>query len=111
MNKWYGKIGFVKAIKQPGRGGVYREEAIEKSYYGDVLKNYVRLDSGQSINTNPTISNSISVVADSFALSNVHIMRYIEFCGALWEIKSIDVQTPRLILTIGGVWNGETAES
>ena len=32
-------------------------------------------------------------------------MRYVEFMGAKWKISSVEVQYPRLILTVGGVYN------
>jgi hypothetical protein len=34
------------------------------------------------------------------------MMRYVEWMNARWKITSIDVKRPRVILTIGGVYNG-----
>lgn len=109
MNKWCGKIGFAISKKVPGRGNTYVDEIVEKQFYGDIIRNTRRWESGESINDNLTISNSISVIADSFVIENLQCMKYIEFCGAFWKINSIDIQLPRLILGIGGAWNGETA--
>ena len=48
-------------------------------------------------------------VLNAFAIENLQCMKYVEFCGAFWKINSVDIQMPRLILRIGGAWNGETA--
>lgn len=107
MNKWFGKIGFVDTVEI--RKGVYKNQVVEKQFYGDVLRNSRRYENGQSVNDDVNISNQISILADSFAIDHIHAIKYIEFHGALWKVSSIDIQMPRLILTIGGVWNGETA--
>ena len=109
MAKWCGKIGFAISKKVPGKGNTYIDEIIECQFYGNVVRNTNRWESGESINDESNISNSISIIADSFIIENLQRMKYIEFCGAFWKINSIDVQTPRLILGIGGAWNGETA--
>ena len=41
-------------------------------------------------------------------LSNQKRMAYAEIMGTKWKISEVEVQYPRLILTIGGVWNGDT---
>lgn len=107
MNRWAGKVGFADTIEI--RPGVYKDSVIEKPYYGDLLKNTRRWNQGDSLNDDLVISNQISILADSFVLNNTHKMKYVELNGAFWKITAVDIQTPRLILTIGGVWNGETA--
>lgn len=109
MAKWSGKIGFAISKKVPGKGNTYIDEMVEHPYFGDVISNTKRWESGESINDEPNISNTISVVANAFAIENLQCMKYVEFCGAFWKINSVDVQMPRLILRIGGAWNGETA--
>jgi hypothetical protein len=36
-------------------------------------------------------------------------MRYVEFMGTKWKITNIEVQYPRLTLSIGGEYNGQQA--
>lgn len=106
MAKFYGKIGFVKTVEDPDNPGVWNEEIIEKSYEGDLIKVYRRLQtSSDSVNDNITISNEISIVADPYANENMFAMRYVVFRGAKWKIESIDVEYPRLKLSLGGVYN------
>ena len=109
VSKWYGKIGFATTVEaQPG---VWVEDITERPYYGDILRNTRRLQSSSSVNDNVTINNEFSIVADPFANQNFYAMRYIEFMGTRWKINSVEVKYPRLILSIGGVYNGEQARS
>lgn len=107
MAKFYGKIGY--AIEKETSPGVWTKEVTERVASGDVLKNTRRLVPGDRVNDNIEVSNSFSILADPFASLNFHKMLYLEWMGALWKITNVEVQRPRLILTIGGVYNGEQA--
>ena len=104
MNKFYGKIGY--AMTKETTPGVWVEEIVERSYYGDVIRNIRRLQSSENLNDDINVSNEISIVADAFANQNFHSMRYVEYMGTKWKVSSIEVKYPRLILSIGGVYNG-----
>lgn len=106
MAKYYGKIGY--AITEETGPGVWTEQIIERSYQGDVVKNYRRLDSpNETLNDNINISNDISIVADAFAYNNFHSIRWIEWMGTKWKVTGVTVEHPRLNLNIGGVYHGE----
>lgn len=104
MTKWYGLIGYAETVEiEPG---IYEEQITERSYYGDLVRNTRKLQNSGSVNDDINISNQISIVADPYARDHFYSMRYIEFCGAKWKVSDIEVQYPRLILTIGGLYNG-----
>lgn len=103
MNKWHGVVGYAET-KDKGLG-VWEEEITERNYYGDVIRNTRRLESASQVNDNINISNEISIVADPFAYQNFHSIRYVEFMGAKWKVSNAQPQHPRLILTIGGLYN------
>ena len=103
MAKWYGKIGF---LAEPGDDqDTCIPEYIERPYYGDLLRNTRRLQEADKVNDDISVSNELSIVADPFATQNFHRMRYAEFMGAKWKITSVDVQYPRLILTMGDLYH------
>lgn len=104
MAKFYGSIGYAE--QKETNPGVWEEEITERSYFGDLIRNARRLESSNSINDDININNEISIVADQFAYQNFYKMRYVVFMGAKWKISNVEVQHPRLILTIGGVYNG-----
>lgn len=103
MAKFYGIIGFGKTVET--RPGVWVEQITKKPYYGDLTRNIRKLQSSENLNDDINIANEISIVADPFANNNFHSMRYVEFMGAKWKISNVEVQHPRLILTIGGLYN------
>jgi hypothetical protein len=104
MAKYYGVIGYAATVQT--EPGIYEEQIIETEYMGDVLRNTRRLREGSKINDDITISNQISIIADPYASNNFHAMRYVTFMGAKWKVSDVEVQYPRLILTLGGLYNG-----
>lgn len=104
MAKFYGKIGFADTVETAP--GVWTEQIVERNYFGDIIRNTRRLQSSDQLNDDINISNEFSIVADPYANNNFHSMRYIEFMGAKWKITNVENRYPRLILTVGGVYNG-----
>ena len=105
MAKFYGPIGYAESIeKSPG---VFMDEIVVRNYSGNLLSNTSRWsNSSESTNDELNINNRISILADPYAYQNFHSMKYVEFMGTKWKINSVEVQYPRLILSIGGVYNG-----
>lgn len=108
MAKFYGKIGF--AITSETSPGVWDATVIERNYPGEVIKRTHRYTSPEKINEDLNLSSSISIVADSFANKNLGSMKYVKFMGTNWKIESIEPSYPRLILNLGGVYNGPTSD-
>lgn len=104
MAKISGVIGYRTSTETAP--GVWKSSIVERPYYGDLLKNTRRLQSTDKVNDDVTISNEVSIVADPYANENFHSMLYIRFMGAKWKITNIEVQHPRLILSLGGLYNG-----
>ena len=109
MAKFYGAIGFV--VPMETAPDVYTETPVARYYMGDVIRNVKKATSGEGINDNIDVNNQISIVADAFAFAHFFAMRYVEWMGAYWNVQSVEVQSPRLIISIGGVYNGEIAST
>ena len=103
MAKFFGKIGYAET--QQTSPGVWEEKITEREYFGDLIRNTRRLQSSGNLNDNIVVANDISIVADPFANQNFHAMRYVEFMGTKWKISNVEVQYPRLILTLGDKYN------
>jgi hypothetical protein len=103
MAKYCGKIGYATTVETTP--GVWSEQIVERKYYGDLTRNSRRLQSPDKVNDDIVIANQLSIVADPYAIDNFHSMRYAEFMGAKWKVSDVEVQYPRLILTLGGVYN------
>ena len=103
MAKFYGNVGFAETVET--EPSVWEEKIVARPYFGDVLRRSRRLESSGNVNSNVNVTNEISIVADPYANQNLFAMRYVEFMGTKWEISNVDIQYPRLVLTIGGVYN------
>lgn len=107
MAKWYGTVGFI--ISRETTPGVWDSVPEKRKYFGDLTRNHYRFQSSQQQNDDVTMQSELSIVCDSYALQNFQYIRYVGYMNALWKVTSVDVQYPRLILSIGGVYNGEQA--
>lgn len=85
---------------------VCQEYISERNYYGDVFKDSRQLEKGHGVNDNVKVNNRISIVADAFAFEHFFDIRYVVWMGVRWKVSDVEVQRPRLILSIGGVYNG-----
>lgn len=104
MNRWYGKVGFAETVETAP--SIWSDVITEHPYYGDVLRNNRRLQDNQQINSDITVSNQISILADAYANDHFYNIRWIEFMGSKWKVSEVDAsQAPRLILTLGELWN------
>lgn len=103
MSKWFGVVGFAETVETAP--GVCEEQIIKRNYYGDLNRNTRRLQSAQQLNDNITISNELSIISDPYANEHFHSIRYAEFMGTSWKVTNVEVMFPRLVLTLGGLWN------
>lgn len=110
MAKFMGAVGYNHgAVEQ--KPGVFVESIVEKQYYGDILRNSRQMREGEKVNNDLTVGNSISIVADAYANEHFHAIRFVDWAGALWDVTDVTVQAPRLVLTLGGVYNGRRADN
>lgn len=107
--KYYGNVGYVTT--EEVRPSVYKPVVKELPYYGEVTSLSRRIDASGKVNDDVTISNSISIVSDPYALQNFHAIRYVVWQGVKWKVSNVTVNYPRLNLTLGGVYNGDTGSS
>jgi hypothetical protein len=106
MARFFGKVGYGESVETAP--GVWVDQIVEYSYYGDVVRNSRELRQGQYLNDDLSVQNSISIVADAYANEHFFAIRYVEWAGTLWTIDSVEVLIPRLLLRLGKVYNGPT---
>jgi hypothetical protein len=105
MPKFHGKIGYATTAKETAPG-VWTDDIIEYEYTGDVLRNISKSVPSEGVNDNIVISNQFSIIGDWNNYDNFSSMKYIEYMNTKWKIVSVEVQRPRLIVTVGSVYNG-----
>ena len=106
MAKFYGPVGFAEENVETAPG-VYRDRLVEYSYQGDIVRNTRQLREEDKVNFDISLNNSISIVADAYAREHFFAIRYVVWSGVAWVVTDVDASTPpRLILSLGGVYNG-----
>lgn len=103
MRKYYGEIGF--AIMEETKPGVYIPKTVKRFYYGDIIKNTRKLQTTSNLNDDINISNDFSIISDPFSYENFHNIKYLIYLDTKWKVTSVEVQYPRLLLSVGGVYN------
>lgn len=106
--KFSGKIGYALTEEVEVQPGVWKNTCVEKDAVGEYIKNYYRYQKSDKVNDDITISSSISVIADPYALQNYNFIKYVKgIDGIAWKVESVEVQYPRLILSLGGEFNAK----
>lgn len=108
MSRYFGNVGYVFTTETAP--SVFAEQAVERPYKGDELTIYRRLEKGEGVNDNVEIGNQFSILADAYAYENFFAIRYLTWMGQCWKVTKVTVQRPRLLLDVGGLWNGRTPE-
>ena len=108
MARFCGEIGFGETVETPPGSGVYVDSIVEHKFFGDIVRATRRLQDGQYLNNDLTVSNAISVVANAYAQQNIFAIRYVRWLGKLWKVSEVDIEAPRLILRLGDFYNGPT---
>lgn len=106
MARFNGKVGYGETVETAP--GVHEDQITERTYFGEVVRNTRRLREGEKVNDDLSVGNSISIVADAYASEHFFAIRYVEWAGSLWKVTEVEVQRPRLLLRLGGVYNGPT---
>lgn len=104
MRKIHGKIGY--ATETETYPGVWEETIIERDYYGELVKNRANIERNNSANGNITFASNISIIADQYVTRYFHNIRYVTYLGTKWSVTSIEPDYPRMLLSIGSVYNG-----
>ena len=108
MAKFFGPVGFSIGDVET-ESGIYKPRIVEKNYYGDIVRHTRKWDSGYSVNDDLNVTNQISIVADDFAFENCSGIKYVQWMKAKWKVLSFEPEFPRIVLNLGGVWNGDKA--
>jgi hypothetical protein len=111
MARYYGEVGYGTSVEDPAGSGIWVDVITEFTYQGDVIRNARQVESNVDVIADVTVANSISIVADDYAIDNFMNIKYARWEGALWTVTTVEVRRPRLILTLGKIYNGPTVTS
>lgn len=104
MNRWYGKVGYVETAEvEPG---TWEEQEAERYYYGELVRNSSKFQTSGGVNDDRDVSVELSIIADPYLDLHFNSIRYVEFMGVKWKVNTVEPKYPRLILSLGGEYNG-----
>lgn len=100
--KFSGKVGI--AVERETSPGVFEETIEPRNCRGDLIRLTRRM------NTSPVVpglsmGNTFSFIADPYIRTNLFNIRYIEWEGIKWSATSVELQRPRILVTVGGHYN------
>lgn len=107
MARFHGVVGYAEAKENPSGSGIWVDEITEFPYSGNIIRNTRNLEGGDDrLNENIRVANSISILADQYAVEHFFAIKYVGWAGTLWTVTQVEVKRPRLVLTLGSVYNG-----
>lgn len=106
MARFFGPVGYGQTVETVP--GVWDDVYTEFNYQGDVIRNVKQVAETAKVNDDISVSNTISIVADQYAIDNFLNIKYVRWMGVCWTVTSVEVRSPRLILSLGSVYNGPT---
>ena len=106
MARFHDKVGFLIPIDDQ-RTGLSTNRVVERPYYGKILEHTRRWESTEHVNDSLSVSNQISITANDYAFKHMSCIAYVRFMGGYWKVSSVRIKGPEIVLTLGGVWNGQ----
>ena len=106
MARFRNLVGFFTDGKLVG--GVWKEDVVERPYGGKILNETLSsTESSEKYHEDVRLQSRVSIVADSYAFENIPQIKYvIDEDGDAWQVTSVEIKRPRLILSLGGLYNG-----
>jgi hypothetical protein len=109
--RFHGKVGYASdTVEDPADSGIWKDIMTDQTYIGDVTRAVRQLEEADSVHDEPVPSHSISIVADPYSVEHFMKIKYVEWAGVRWTVTSVEVKPPRLILSLGDVYNGPLPE-
>jgi hypothetical protein len=104
MAKFSGLVGYVtQSESSPGVWSSVENPIMMK---GDIIRQSSNGQNDDKVNSDVSLNHRVSLVGDAYSFGNYYNIRWVEINGLKWEISSIEIQRPRIIVTLGGIWNG-----
>jgi hypothetical protein len=109
MARFTGLVGYV--TQEESVPGVWSQSETPKMMKGDIIRQSITngkgdrvADSGK-VNDDVSLGHRVSLIGDAYAFANCFNMKWVQINGIKWSISSIEMQRPRIIVSLGGMWN------
>lgn len=103
MARFAGLVGYATQVESVP--GVWSSDIKPRLMKGDVIRQSSNSQNGDKVNNNISLNHRVSLVGDAYAFGNYYDIKWIEIDGLKWSVSSVEIQRPRIIVTLGGLWN------
>lgn len=107
--RFAGLVGYIET--EETSPGIHLPVETTRKMRGDVLS--AKTQNSQDGRTTETslykdirLSHRFSLVGDAYSFKNYMYLKWIIVEGHKWEVSSVEIQSPRLLISIGGLYNG-----
>lgn len=105
--KFCGKVGFYTGDTEV-KPGVFKQCIHERKAVGDINRLFRKFQETEYQNDTLKVNSQISILSNMYYYQNWMNIRYVVWNGAKLKVTSVDINNyPRILLEIGGVYNGE----
>lgn len=105
--RYSGKVGYsIETEVSEGNWENITKEVLVTGSVIDEKYNNFKTSEYQTSNDSLTLQNRFSILFTKELLDNFPNIKYIIYNGIKWKVENVKLVHPRMILTVGGVWNG-----
>lgn len=108
MNKYRGRIAY--AYHEETSPGIFEEFTQVRYRRGDVQEERRSLAYREFVNGERSMNLKLSIVADKFDFAHFSDMVWAELYGKKWVVESAVPASPRINITLGGLYHENTEE-
>lgn len=105
MAKYSGLVGYV--TEEEISPGVWQPKNNSRKMRGDIIRQTSNNQNDMKVNNDTTLSHRVSLVGDAYAFSNYYDIKWIDIDGYRWKVSSVEVQRPRIIVSLGGPYTAQ----
>lgn len=104
MTRFAGLVCYGEQVEtSPGIWETVEKQVVMK---GDVMRQNSNNTNNGSINNDIKLSHRVSIIGDPYAFDNYFNIKWVYIDGRKWGVESVEIQRPRIIVSLGGLWNG-----
>lgn len=103
MSRFAGTVGYT--VQEETTPGVWTTVEKTRKMKGDIMKQVASHQSSEYLHDDVVLSHRVSLIGDAYAFDNYFNISWVKMDTQKWKVASIEVDRPRIIVTLGGVWN------
>lgn len=105
MARYSGLVGYV--TQEETVPGVWSPVENPRTMKGEIIRQSSTNPDHGKINSDISLNHRVSLWGDAYAFDSYYAIKWIQIDGRKWEVTSVEIKRPRIIVTVGGLWNAQ----